>query len=46
MVDIDKNELNKKRGLNIDLKINEDVKIFLNKISTSLNYKISEKMVK
>ena len=43
MVDIDKNELNKKRGLNIDLKINQDVKIFLNKISTSLNYKISKK---
>ena len=33
MVDIDKNELNKKSYL--DLKINQDVKIFLNRISTS-----------
>ena len=30
VVDIDKYELNKKRGLKIDLKINSDVKIFLN----------------
>jgi acetolactate synthase-1/2/3 large subunit len=30
VVDIDRNELNKKRGLKIDLKINSDVKIFLN----------------
>ena len=43
MVDIDKNELNKKRGLNINLKINEDVKIFLNKISNLLNGEISKK---
>ena len=43
MVDIDENELNKKRGLNIDLKINEDVKIFLNKISSALSEKISKK---
>ena len=32
MVDIDKNELNKKRGLKIDLKIEENVSDFLDKI--------------
>ena len=29
VVDIDKYELNKKRGLNIDIKINKDVNFFL-----------------
>ena len=33
MVDIDKNELNKQRGLKIDLKIHENVSDFLDKIS-------------
>jgi acetolactate synthase-1/2/3 large subunit len=42
MVDIDKNELNKKRGLNIDYKIHENVKSFLEKISSSLKLKISK----
>ncbi len=43
MVDIDKNELNKKRGLKIDYKIHENVKIFLEKISSVINSKISKK---
>lgn len=43
MVDIDLNELNKKRGLNIDLKIKQDVKFFLEKISTKLKRQISKK---
>ena len=43
MVDIDKNELNKKRGLKIDYKIHENVKIFLEKISSIINSKISKK---
>ena len=42
MVDIDKNELNKKRGLKIDYKIHENVKIFLEKISSVINSKISK----
>ncbi len=43
MVDIDKNELNKKRGLKIDLKIQENISIFLDKISSKLNTKIEKK---
>ena len=37
------NELNKKRGLNIDLKIKQDVKFFLEKISAKLKRQISKK---
>ena len=43
MVDIDKNELNKKRGLKIDLKIEENVSDFLDKISSKINLKITKK---
>ena len=43
MVDIDKNELNKKRGLKIDLKIEENVNDFLDKISSKINLKITKK---
>ena len=43
MVDIDKNELNKKRGLKIDLKIHENVSDFLDKISSKINLKITKK---
>jgi acetolactate synthase-1/2/3 large subunit len=42
MVDIDKNELNKKRGLKIDYKIHENVKSFLEQISSRLKLKISK----
>ena len=42
MIDIDPNELNKKRGLIIDYKIKENVKIFLEKISLRLDIKISK----
>ncbi len=41
-IDIDKNELNKKRGLNNFLKINNDVKDFLNQFTLKPNY-ISDK---
>jgi acetolactate synthase-1/2/3 large subunit len=41
-VDVDKNELNKKRGLNIYLKINLDLKYFLYSVNLHLiNYKYS-----
>jgi acetolactate synthase-1/2/3 large subunit len=41
-VDVDKNELNKKRGLNIYLKINLDLKDFLSSVNLYLiNYKYS-----
>ena len=43
MVDIDKNELNKKRGLKIDLKIEENVNDFLDKIFSKINLKITKK---
>ena len=43
MVDIDKNELNKQRGLKIDLKIEENVNDFLDKISSKINLKITKK---
>ncbi len=43
MVDVDKNELNKKRGLKIDLKIQENVSDFLDKISSKINFKITKK---
>ena len=43
MVDIDKNELNKQRGLKIDLKIHENVSDFLDKISSKINLKITKK---
>ena len=43
MVDIDKNELNKKRGLKIDYKIHENVKSILEHISSRLKLKISKK---
>jgi len=36
-VDIDKHELNKKRGLDIHLKINEDLKKFLSKFNSKLD---------
>jgi acetolactate synthase-1/2/3 large subunit len=42
MIDIDPNELNKKRGLFIDYKIQENVKIFLEKISLRLDSKVSK----
>ena len=43
-VDIDKYELNKKRGLNIYLKINEDLKNFLSIfIKESINFRYSKK---
>lgn len=42
-VDIDKNELNKKRGLNIDIKINSDLTLFFNVFNNcSKNFKISK----
>lgn len=37
VVDIDKYELNKKRGLKIDIKINQDIKIFFNKFFKNNN---------
>lgn len=41
-VDIDKNELNKKRGLNIDIKINSDLTLFFNIFNNyAKNFKIS-----
>ena len=40
VVDIDEHELNKQRGLNIDLKINHDLKDFLNNLIKS-NFKIT-----
>ena len=43
MVDIDKNELNKKRGLKIDFKIQENISTFLDKISSKINTKIEKK---
>ena len=42
-VDIDKNELNKKRGLNIDLKINCDLKTFFYFALKNLKFKLSKK---
>jgi acetolactate synthase-1/2/3 large subunit len=36
VVDIDKNELSKKRGLNIYLKINEDLSVFLDSLNKKL----------
>ena len=42
-VDIDKNELNKKRGLNIDIKINCDLTLFFNLFNNcAKNFKISK----
>lgn len=42
-IDIDKNELDKKRGLNIDIKINSDLKIFFYIFKTYLkNFKINK----
>ncbi len=43
MVDIDRNELNKKRGLKIDLKVNENVKNFIDKFTKANKSKISKK---
>ena len=43
MVDIDKHELNKKRGLKIDFKINENVKNFLQDFYNFNKIKISKK---
>ncbi len=43
MVDIDKHELNKKRGLKIDLRINENVKDFLQDFYNFNKIKISKK---
>ncbi len=41
VIDIDKNELNKKRGLHIHHKINSDVKYFLKQIN-KINFRISK----
>lgn len=45
-IDIDKNELNKKRGLNNFLKINNDVKDFLNQFTLKPNYIADKEWIK
>ena len=43
VVDIDKYEINKKRGLNIDFKINTDLNYFFQKFKSQKNMKIERK---
>ena len=42
VVDVDKNELNKKRGLEIDLKVNEDINDFVSRYLKIKKYKIKK----